>query len=154
MSSRLQLRRGAGERSAPEEGGAQPEDSAQRRLELVISLVLRAGVAISVALVLAGLMLTFARHPRYVGLSGGIGYGRLVARPGDIPHSISQIGRALRRGDGRGLVMLGLAVLILTPVVRVAVGVVGFLLRRDLPMALVTAFVLTVLLLSFVLAGV
>ncbi len=150
----LQDKRGVGQRGVARHGGSPPEDSAQRHLELVISLVLRAGVAVSVALVLAGLVLTFVRHPQYVGLRGGVGYESLVAHPADIPHSMSQIGRALRAGDGRGLVMLGLAVLILTPVVRVAVGVVGFLFQRDLPMALVTLFVLAVLVLSFLLAGV
>lgn len=150
----VQEQRGVEERTGAGRGGAYSEDEAQRHLEVVISLVLRAGVAISVALVLAGLVLSFVHHPRYVGLSGGVGYRGLLARPGAIPRSMSGIGRALRRGDGRGLVMLGLAVLILTPVVRVAVGVVGFVSQRDLPMALVTLFVLAVLVLSFLLAGV
>ena len=50
--------------------------------------------------------------------------------------------------------MLGVLILILTPILRVAVGVLSFLYEKDPPMALVTLYVLVVLVGSFFLAGV
>jgi uncharacterized membrane protein len=49
---------------------------------------------------------------------------------------------------GRGLIQLGVLLLIATPVARVAVSLVAFLRQRDRTYALVTAFVLLVLLAS------
>jgi uncharacterized membrane protein len=122
-------------------------------MEFAISLVLRIGVLSSVAVLLAGLGLMFAHHPDYARLTGGISYHVLTGPGARFPHTFSELGRALARGEGRGVVVLGLVVLVLTPVLRVAVGVLSFALERDLPMTLVTLFVLGVLLASFFLGG-
>jgi uncharacterized membrane protein len=49
--------------------------------------------------------------------------------------------------------VLGLVVLLATPVARVAVGVVGFARDGDLKMTLATSWVLLVLLISIFLVG-
>jgi len=56
--------------------------------------------------------------------------------------------RALR---GRAIVILGLLLLIATPVVRVAVSIFAFIYQGDRIFTLITAVVLCLLLLSFVL---
>lgn len=137
--------------AGPHRRGA--NDETLHRMELAISLVLRIGVLTSVVVVLAGLVLVLVHHPAYARLSNGPSYQYVIHHLAP-PHTLSGLGRSVGRGTGRGLVMLGLAILILTPVLRVAVGVVSFGLERDLPMTLVTLFVLGVLIGSFILGGV
>ena len=123
-----------------------------RQSEIAISLVLRIGVSVAVALVMAGLGLTFARHPGYAHLSGS-SYHPLTRLGAKFPHTIGQLGHALAIGDGRGLIGLGLVVLIATPVLRVAVAVLTFAYEKDPPMTIVTLFVLAVLVGSFFVGG-
>lgn len=134
---------------------ARPGDDAQvRKVELAISLVLRVGVTLSVAVIAAGLALIFAHHPRYGHLSGPFSYHRLTSGSSEFPHTISGLGASLRAGQGRGVVVVGVLLLILTPVLRVAVSVVAFVYERDRAMTLVTLFVLSALIGSFFLGGV
>ncbi len=125
-----------------------------RKVEVVISLVLRIGVVVSVLVIAAGLGLMFAHHGAYLPVRGHFSYRRLTSRSTPFPHSFSSLGRSIARGQGRGIIVLGVLILILTPVLRVAVGVLSFLYEKDLPMALVTLYVLVVLVGSFFLAGV
>jgi uncharacterized membrane protein len=60
----------------------------------------------------------------------------------------------LRHGRGQAIVMIGLLILIATPVMRVAVSILGFVYERDAPYFLITVLVLTLLILSFVLGRV
>ena len=53
-----------------------------------------------------------------------------------------------------GIIQLGLLVLIATPIVRVILSVVAFVLERDLLYVVVTSIVLGVLLYSFLARGV
>ncbi|HTX62011.1 MAG TPA: DUF1634 domain-containing protein [Acidimicrobiales bacterium] len=131
-----------------------PEDVRVRRVELAISLVLRIGVTTSIAITAAGLALMFVHHPAYGHLSGSFSYHRLTSTSTPFPHTFSQLGAALDAGEGRGLVVVGILVLILTPVLRVAVSVISFLYERDRAMSLVTLFVLAALVGSFFLGGV
>lgn len=124
-----------------------------RNAELAISLVLRVGVLVSVAVIAAGLGLMFAHHGEYLPIRGHYSYRELTSRSTQFPHSFKSLGHSLARGEGRGVIVLGVFILILTPVLRVAVGVVTFLYEKDLPMALVTLYVLVVLVGSFFLAG-
>jgi uncharacterized membrane protein len=52
-----------------------------------------------------------------------------------------------------GIIQLGLLVLIATPIVRVILSVIAFVLERDFLYAVVTSIVLAVLLYSFLLQG-
>ena len=124
------------------------------QVELAISLVLRVGVVASVVVIAVGLGLMFAHHGSYVALRGPSTYRALTSASTSFPHSFAALGHALALGEGRGVVVLGVLILILTPVLRVAVGVVSFVYEKDAPMALVTLFVLVVLVGSFFLAGV
>lgn len=125
-----------------------------RKVEVVISLVLRVGVFVSVTLIAAGLCVMFAHHSAWLSFSGSLSYHKLTSSTTLFPHSLSGVANSIAGGHGRGIVVLGVLLLILTPVTRVAVGVVAFLYERDVPMTLVTLYVLIVLVGSFFLAGV
>ena len=136
-----------------------PEEAAEmeekiRKVELAISLVLRIGVVVSVAVISVGLGLMFAHHGSYVSVGGHFSYSKLTSRSTPFPHTFSSLGHAIGRGEGRGIVVLGVLILILTPVLRVAVGVLSFVYEKDPPMTIVTLYVLAVLIGSFFLAGV
>lgn len=137
----------------PEEARPAAEEALLRKVELAISLVLRIGVAVSVALVLAGLGLTFTQHSSYASFAHGVSYHRLTSHSTLFPHTLGELFHDVAIGDGRGIIGLGLIVLIATPVLRVAVGVLSFIFEKDPRMAAITFFVLVVLLGSFVLGS-
>ena len=128
-------------------------DRRVRRTERAISLVLRIGVVASVGMIAAGLALTFMHHPAYGTFTGRYSYHRLTSPSATFPHTFSQLGSYLAAGRGRGVVVLGVLLLIATPVVRVAVSVLAFVYERDRAMTLVTLTVLVVLVVSFALGG-
>ncbi len=146
------LGRSGGRVLSPEEAAVMAEKV--RKVEVAISLVLRTGVVVSVLVIATGLGLMFAHHSAYLPVSGHFSYHQLTSRSTPFPHSFSALGRSIARGQGRGIIVLGVLILILTPVLRVAVGVLSFVYEKDPPMALVTLFVLAVLIGSFFLAGV
>jgi uncharacterized membrane protein len=133
---------------------AAPDETKVRNVELAISLVLRVGVTVSVAVIAAGLVLMFVHHPAYGHVSGSFSYHRLTSGTTVFPHTFPALGAALGAGEGRGVVVLGVLLLILTPVLRVAVSVLSFAYERDRAMTLVTMFVLAALVGSFVFGGV
>lgn len=125
------------------------DEAKLRNVETAISYVLRTGVVVSVLTVLAGLIMVFREHPTYVSVTGKLSYHAVANRNSYFPHTISQLGSALAHGTGEGIIVLGLIILLATPVMRVAVGVISFVYERDAPMTLVTLFVLGVLVASF-----
>jgi uncharacterized membrane protein len=123
-----------------------------RKVEIAISLVLRIGVIASVVVIGVGLGIMFYHHAGYSAFSGHVSYKGLTSQHTVFPHSFASLGHSIARGDGSGIVVAGVLLLILTPVARVAVGVLSFLYEKDIPMALITLFVLCVLIASFFLA--
>ena len=127
-----------------------------RQTEIAISWVLRIGVVLSVIIVVVGLVVIFIHHPGYAKITGGVSYHAVAGRTSLFPHTFGGIIKYLgagKNGEGRGIVVMGLIVLLLTPILRVVTGVVSFIYEEDPPMAIVTAFVLFVLIMSFVLSG-
>jgi uncharacterized membrane protein len=55
----------------------------------------------------------------------------------------------VRQGEGQAIIMAGLLVLIATPVARVALSVIIFIIARDRLYTAITATVLLILLVSF-----
>lgn len=135
----------------PEQAAAMEEKI--RKVEIAISLVLRIGVSVSVIVVAVGLGIMFAHHSLYTSITGSYSYSHLTSRATVFPHTFAELGKAIGAGEGRGVVVLGVLLLILTPILRVAVGVLSFLYEEDIPMAIVTLYVLAVLVGSFFLAG-
>lgn len=138
--------------TAEDPAAAARMDEKVRKTEGAISIVLRVGVMLSVFVVIVGLVMMFAHNGDYVALHGGISYRELTSVTTPFPHSFDALWHSIAAGEGQGIVLLGILILILTPVLRVAVGVVSFLYEKDLPMALITLYVLVVLVGSLVLA--
>jgi uncharacterized membrane protein len=116
------------------EGGVE-----DRRVELLISCILRLGVSVSVALVVAGTVVTFIHHPQYVSDRDAL---ESVTGTAVFPHSLHDVFVGLGHFRGRALVMLGLRVLIATLVLRVAVSIVAFARQRDRTFVVITTVVL------------
>jgi uncharacterized membrane protein len=119
------------------------------RLELAISYLLRAGVICSLLLVLIGIAATAAQHP---GWANGTVTMREVLSSGRSPFtSWSEVLAGVLSGNGLAIVMLGLLVLVGTPVMRVALSIGLFAYQKDRVFVMITTVVLLLLMLSFVL---
>jgi uncharacterized membrane protein len=134
-------------RQQPEE--AQAANQADRMTELVISWLLRIGVWTSVAVIALGMAMLLVsdggallqRHPG--GLEGLLNDG-LQGEPKGLS-SYGGVLTAVRHGQAFGVIMLGLLILLATPVLRVAVSIIAFLIERDRLYALITTGVLALL---------
>jgi uncharacterized membrane protein len=113
-----------------------------QRVDAVIGTLLRAGVLLAAAVVLSGgafyLMQGGSTVPDYRVFHG---------EPASLRGMSGIVKQALAL-DGRGLIQLGLLLLLATPIARVAFSVVAFTLQRDRIYVGVTLIVLAVLLYS------
>jgi uncharacterized membrane protein len=113
-----------------------------QQVEQTVGNLLRAGLIIAAAVVAAGGLLYLVRHgteePHYRIFRG---------EPADL-RSILGIVRNSLQQRGRGLIQLGIVLLLATPVARVAFSVVAFALQRDRLYVMVTCIVLGILLYS------
>jgi uncharacterized membrane protein len=96
-----------------------------------------------------GTVITFVHHPDY--LNTAVSTHGLKNPAGVVPNHIAAIYDMIKQGKGQGYVALGLLILIATPVLRVALSVVTFWLEKDRAFVLITAGVLSLLILSLVL---
>jgi uncharacterized membrane protein len=112
-------------------------------LELVIGQLLRYGVILSSVIVAAGGVVYLYRHgaeqPRFSQFKG---------EP-DKMKSLSPMWQSILRGEGRPLIQLGLCVLIATPIARIALSIIGYLLEKDYLYLVLTLVVLTIILWNF-----
>ncbi|MFI5378730.1 MAG: DUF1634 domain-containing protein [Tepidisphaerales bacterium] len=128
------------------------ENERVRRVELVLSNLLRTGVVASFAIILIGTAISFSRHPDYVNSRGQLAH---LTRPGAaFPHTMRQVWEGAVNLRGQAIVVVGLLVLIATPVMRVAASVFAFVYQRDGAFVAITSLVLALLLLSFFLGRV
>lgn len=118
-----------------------------RRLEEIIGNLLRAGVLLAAAVVLAGggLYLVQQHSSKISYRTFTVESDSLRTLPG-IVHSAAQL-------HSDGLIQFGLLLLIATPVARVAMAVIGFHLERDRLYELVSLIVLAVLAFSLMRAS-
>jgi uncharacterized membrane protein len=122
------------------------------RAERLISTVLRVGVLASLTTILLGTVIAFAHHPEYVTSPRQLVH---LSRPSDsFPHTLREVFTGLLSLRGQAIVVLGLLMLIATPVVRVAVSILLFLEEGDLTYVAITSTVLALLVLSFIVGGV
>lgn len=109
------------------------------RLEKIVSILLITGVSLAALVVLSGgacfLWRHGQEHPDYHAFHGVEQQYR----------SITGVLSAARPSDCRGIIQLGLLLLICTPIARVAFSMAGFALERDWTYVAMTAFVLAVL---------
>ena len=114
-------------------------ESSDQRIDLIMSRLLRTGVLLSAMFVLAGGALYLLRHATPV-----TDYRHFQGEPAEF-RTVSGIFHEALAGRGRGLIQLGLLLLIATPIARVAFSLLAFLYRREWTYVLVTLVVLGIL---------
>jgi uncharacterized membrane protein len=116
----------------------------EQREEQIIGIMLRVGVILSAVVVMAGAALYLWRHGQE-----HPDFGVFHGVPDDLKHPGSIVQVALG-GHGRGLIQLGLLLLIATPIARVAFSVFAFERQRDWTYVGITFLVLAVLVYSLI----
>lgn len=112
------------------------------QIELLLSNLLRYGVFLASAVVLVGGILYLIRHG-----AEPVDYKYFLGEPDRFRSPMGVI-EAASSGSSRGIIQLGLLLLIATPIVRVAISLLAFLWRRDFTYMAIASFVLLGLLYS------
>jgi uncharacterized membrane protein len=117
--------------------------------ELIISWLLRIGVWTSITVIFVGLVMLVVTDTSAIthSHSGGLEsilHDQLEGQPGVIS-SYGEEATSVAHGQAFGVIMLGLLILLVTPVLRVAVSIAAFLIERDRLYAVITAVVLALL---------
>lgn len=107
------------------------------QIELVIGQVLRVGVVISAIVILIGILLLV--------FTGKTGYA-----PNVYPITVKAILTGILALKPFAILMLGLFLLILTPVLRVVVSIYAFAKEKDQLYVWITTFVLVILIVGMV----
>jgi len=118
-----------------------------RRVEEIIGDLLRAGVIIAALVVLLGGIVYLVRHG-----AEAPEYRVFLGEPANL-RGVSGIIADARALSGRGIIQLGILLLMATPVARVVFSVEAFALQRDRTYVVITLIVLAVLCLSLFGAG-
>jgi uncharacterized membrane protein len=126
----------------------QPQPWRDRRIEIILGNLLRTGVLISAAVVLLGASIYLSRHAHEPA-----DYRVFRGEPSEY-RTIRGVIQSVISGEGRGLIQLGLLLLIATPIARVAFSVAGFAIERDRLYVAFTLLVLAILLYSFLGSGI
>ena len=110
-----------------------------QKLERLVGGILRIGVSTAAAVTLAGAILYLGRH--------GAEVPRDLAFPGEASRlrGFAAIAQGVSSLSGRGIIQLGLALLVATPVARVALSIVAFAAQGDRKFVAITVVVLAVL---------
>src|SRR5258705_10964227 len=116
-------------------------ESAQtdKRMDQLMGLVLRSGVILAASIVLAGGAVYLARHP-----FPDINYHVFQGEHKNL-RTFSGFFSEAKAFHGRGLIQLGLLVLIATPIARVTFSVFAFFYQRDWKYVVFTLIVLGLL---------
>src|SRR5258706_15915485 len=122
-------------------------DQTEQRMDEIMGRLLRTGVILAAAFVLGGGAVFLVRHPEPV-----TNYRAFQGEPEEL-RTVSGIFRGALALHGRGLIQLGLLILIATPIARVAFSVVAFLYQRDWIYLAVTLLVLGLLVYSLLGVG-
>lgn len=113
-----------------------------QRIEEIVGNLLRAGVTLAASVVFIGAVIYLIRHG-----GAAVDYKSFREEPADLRSVGGILGDALGL-RGRGVIQLGLLLLIATPVARVAFSIFGFAKERDHMYVAFTTVVLAVLLYS------
>ena len=114
------------------------------RVEGIIANLLRSGVLLSAAVVFFGAIIYLSRH----GMATA-DYRVFRGEPSELRHP-GGIFESVVGFHGRGIIQLGLLLLIATPIARVAFAIFGFAAERDRMYVIISSIVLAVLLYSLV----
>jgi uncharacterized membrane protein len=114
------------------------------QVEQIIGRLLQIGVLVAAAVVIVGGVMLLAQYGRTPA-----DFSVFRGEAAEL-RSVGGIVRAALALDSRAVVQLGLVLLITTPVARVALTLVAFLVQRDRVYVAITALVLALLLYSLV----
>lgn len=115
-----------------------------QQMDNIIANMLRTGVIVAAAIVLLGGMMYLFQHP-----GATPDYGSFH---GEIERLRNPVGiaTAAAHGHARSIIQFGLLILILTPILRVFLCIVGFFSQRDRLYVVVSGLVFAVLLYSLI----
>lgn len=113
-----------------------------QKIENILADVLRAGVLLSALVVLIGAAAYLLQHGQ-----APVNYRVFNGEPADL-RSLHGIIRDTGKRRARGIIQLGLLILIATPVARVAMSIFGFARERDYMYVAFTLIVFSILLYS------
>ncbi len=113
-----------------------------QQVENILGNVLRTGVVVSAAVVMIGAVVYLSRHGTNLP-----DYQRFMGEPTDL-RSIAGIVKDALAISGRGIIQLGLLLLIATPVMRVLLSLVAFFRQGDKIYVVITLTVLIILIYS------
>jgi uncharacterized membrane protein len=119
-----------------------PTREQDTRVQQAVGNLLRAGVLLAALVVLAGAVIFLLRH------GGSVPNYRVFRGEPVNLRAFAGIVRDAFSGSGRGIIQLGLLILVATPVARVAFTAVAFAFERDRTYVLVALLVLSLLLKS------
>lgn len=142
----------SGQRNNRPHSSGSEVDGRVRRVELLISNLLRIGVIASLTVVVIGMVLSFVHHPAYI--SSPAELQRLTQPEAVFPYGWGDVIAGVLDLQGQAIVAMGLLLLISTPIARVAVSILAFIYQKDRVYTIITLAVLCLLLLSFVLGKV
>ena len=120
------------------------EEVADHAMQVAVANVLRFGVLIAAAMTLLGGVVLLVQR-------GGtpVAFGAFRGQPEGL-ESLAGIVRGTFALDGASMTQFGILLLIATPVTRVALTLVAFLVQRDRQYVLITGIVLVLLLYGLV----
>jgi uncharacterized membrane protein len=110
-----------------------------QRMDQIMAVLLRSGVLLAASLVFIGGIVYLSRHDL-----PAINYRVFQGEPQEL-RNVGGILREAGKFHGRGLIQLGLLILIATPVARVLFSVFAFLYERDWIYVAITMMVLALL---------
>ncbi|HXZ33123.1 MAG TPA: DUF1634 domain-containing protein [Terriglobales bacterium] len=124
-----------------------PRNWSDQNIEDVVGNLLRAGVTLSATVVFGGGLVYLIGHGR-----AAVDYRLFRGEPPEL-RSLSGILHNAFSRHGLGIIQLGLVLLILTPVARVAFSIWAFAAERDRMYVMFTGIVLVILLYSLLGSG-
>ncbi len=118
----------------------------EQSVEQIIGNLLRIGVLLAAAVVAIGGVIYLVRHG-----SQPVRYHEFQGEPDDLRNPVGVVRDAFSL-QGRGMIALGLLLLVATPVARVIFSIFAFASERDWAYVVITLIVLAVLLYSLAFA--
>ena len=118
-----------------------------RRIEIMLGNLLRFGVLLAATVVVLGAVLYLARH------AGEPANFSVFRGEAAALRSLPAVARGAFHLNGKSIIQFGLLLLIATPVARVVISAIGFIIERDYLYVALTLIVLAVLLYSLIGSG-
>ena len=123
------------------------DEAKKHKMEVIMGTLLRVGVISAASVVLIGAVLFFIQHP-----GTQLNFRAFSSEPARL-RKLPLIIREAFEFKSRAVIQFGLLLLIATPIARVVLSLVGFMLEKDRIYILVTLFVLAILLFSLFTGG-